>query len=170
MHSRSRSGLAADQKSTNEVMDGIRSIVRALRVNTRAVELRLGISLAQLWVLQLLESRPSQSVNDLAEATATHQSSVSVVVRRLVERGLATRKKARDDMRRVCVDITDAGRYLLRTAPPTVQVELIAALRRMAPDQRQELADLMRRWLTDAGLDLSGGPPMLMEDDPDAAA
>ncbi|HKW48751.1 MAG TPA: MarR family winged helix-turn-helix transcriptional regulator [Gemmatimonadaceae bacterium] len=151
-------------------MDAIRSIVRALRVNTRSIEIRLGISLAQLWILQLLDARPSQSVNDLAEATATHQSSVSVVVRRLVDRGFVTRKVATEDRRRVCVDITDAGRSLLRKAPPTVQVELIGALRRMAPEPRQNLANLIRAWLSDAGLDVNERPPMLMEDEPDEAA
>jgi DNA-binding MarR family transcriptional regulator len=162
---RTPAALADEQQSTNEIMDAIRSIVRALRVNTRSIEIRLGISLAQLWVLQLLEARPSQSVNDLAEATATHQSSVSVVVRRLVDRGFVTRKAAIEDRRRVCVDITDAGRDLLQKAPPTVQVALIGALRRMAPDSRQHLATLMRTWLSEAGLDLSESPPMLMEDE-----
>ena len=158
---------ADEQQSTNEIMDSIRSIVRALRVNTRSIEIRLGISLAQLWVLQLLEARPSQSVNDLAEATATHQSSVSVVVRRLVDRGFVTRRAALEDRRRVCVDITDAGRDLLHKAPPTVQVALVGALRRMSPDARQHLATLMRAWLSEAGLDLSDKPPMLMEEEAD---
>jgi DNA-binding MarR family transcriptional regulator len=166
---RTQAAPADEHRSTNEIMDAIRSIVRALRVNTRAIEIRLGISLAQLWVLQLLEARPSQSVNDLAEATATHQSSVSVVVRRLVDRGLVTRTMAVEDRRRVRVDITDAGRDLLRKAPTTVQVALLGALRRMAPEPRQNLANLMRSWLSDAGLDLSERPPMLMEE-PDEAA
>lgn len=171
MATRDRTAIPADEQSgTNEIMDAIRSIVRALRVNTRSIEMRLGISLAQLWVLQLLDTRPSQSVNDLADATATHQSSVSVVVRRLVERGLVRRELAAEDRRRVRVDITDAGRALLREAPPTVQVELIGALRRMAPEPRQNLANLMRAWLSDAGLDLSRQPPMLMEDEPEEDA
>ena len=156
---------ADEQNSTSEIMDGIRAIVRALRVNTRSIEIRLGISLAQLWVLQLLDARPSQSVNDLAEATATHQSSVSVVVRRLVDRGFVTRKAALEDRRRMCLDITEAGRDLLRTAPPTVQVALIGALRRMDPGSRQNLAILLRTWLTGAGLDLTAKPPMLMEEE-----
>jgi DNA-binding MarR family transcriptional regulator len=74
-----------------------------------------------------------------------------------------------EDRRRVRVDITDAGRDLLRKAPTTVQVALLGALRRMAPEPRQNLANLMRSWLSDAGLDLSERPPMLMEE-PDEAA
>src|SRR5690349_10968583 len=80
-----------DDRRVEQVMNGIRSIVRALRLETRAIERELGISLAQLWVLQLLNERPAKTLTELAAATATHQSSVSVVVRRLVDAGLAVR-------------------------------------------------------------------------------
>jgi len=146
-------------------MDGIRSVVRALRLNTRAIEKQLGISLAQLWVLQILAEKPADSLNELALATATHQSSVSVVVRRLVERELVTRTTAQSDKRRVRIELTDAGRALVANAPPTVQVSLVSGLRRLAPDRREQLAVLMRDWLTASGMDLSAVPPMLMEDE-----
>src|SRR5215471_8983958 len=68
-------------------MNAVRSIVRAFRVNTRAIELKMGISLAQLFVLQQLTERPADSLNELAERTATHQSSVPVAVRHLAGRG-----------------------------------------------------------------------------------
>jgi DNA-binding MarR family transcriptional regulator len=161
----SESPLAADQRVIAEVMDGIRAVVRALRLNTRAIEKQLGISLAQLWVLQILAERPADSLNELAIATATHQSSVSVVVRRLVERELVTRTTAHEDKRRVRIELTEAGRALLVKAPPTVQVSLVAGLRRLAPERREQLALLMREWLTASGMDLSGPPPMLMEDE-----
>jgi hypothetical protein len=38
------------ERAVEQVMNGIRSIVRALRLETRAIERELGISLAQLWV------------------------------------------------------------------------------------------------------------------------
>jgi DNA-binding MarR family transcriptional regulator len=146
-------------------MDGVRSVVRALRINTRAIEKQLGISLAQLWVLQILAERPAESLNELAVATATHQSSVSVVVRRLVDRALVTRTTAHRDKRRVRIELTDAGRVLLSQAPPTVQVSLVEGLRQMSLDGRLELAALMRQWLSLSGMDLNAAPPMLMEDD-----
>ncbi len=156
---------AADQRAIAEVMDGIRAVVRALRINTRAIEKQLGISLAQLWVLQILNDRPAESLNELAIATATHQSSVSVVVRRLVERGLATRTTANRDKRRVRIELTDAGRALLAKAPATVQMSLVAGLRHLSADQRLELASLMREWLNSSGLDFNAAPPMLMEEE-----
>lgn len=155
----------AEQRAVGEVMNGIRSIVRALRLNTRAIERQLGISLAQLWVLQILKDRPAESLNELALATATHQSSVSVVVRRLVDASLVSRATASEDKRRVRIELTDAGRSLLERAPNTVQFELMGGLQRLSPEHRVQLSELMREWLTASGLDLTEIPPMLMEEE-----
>lgn len=145
-------------------MNAVRSIVRALRINTRAIELKMGISLAQLFVLQQLAERPASSLNELADRTATHQSSVSVVVRRLVERGLVSRTSAATDKRRIEIEVTPAGRDLLAGAPMTIQTQLMQALNRMSGDEQATLADLLERWLREAKIDLAT-PPMLGEDD-----
>src|SRR5689334_787618 len=112
-------------------MNAIRNIVRALRINTRAIELRMGISLAQLFVLQQLADKPADSLNELAERTATHQSSVSVVVRRLVDRGYVSRTSAPADKRRIRIALTPEGEGMLRDAPVTVQVQLMNGLRNL---------------------------------------
>lgn len=148
-------------------MNVIRSVVRALRLNTRSIEAKLGISLAQLFVLQQLAEKPADSLNELAERTATHQSSVSVVVRRLVERGFVTRVSASADRRRVQIALTPAGEALLRDAPPTVQNGLIQGMSRMSPDQQAALAELLETWVLAAGIDLAA-PPMIFEDEPGA--
>jgi len=143
-------------------MNAVRSIVRALRINTRAIELKMGISLAQLFVLQQLAERPADSLNDLAERTATHQSSVSVVVRRLVERGYVMRTSSSADKRRIEIGLTPEGRKLLEDAPSTIQTQLVSAARQMTRDDQGTLAELLERWLTLAKIDLAA-PPMLGE-------
>lgn len=145
-------------------MNVVRSIVRALRINTRAIELKMGISLAQLFVLQQLAERSADSLNELADRTATHQSSVSVVVRRLVERGYVSRTASATDKRRIEIAVTDSGRALLAGAPTTIQTQLVDAMREMAPDDQNNLAELLERWLRSAKIDFAA-PPMLGEDD-----
>ena len=68
-------------------------------------------------MLQQLAAAPAKSVNELADRTYTHQSSVSVVVRRLVEQGLVARRRASDDGRRRELSLTAAGRRLVARAP-----------------------------------------------------
>jgi DNA-binding MarR family transcriptional regulator len=145
-------------------MNAVRSIVRALRINTRSIELKMGISLAQLFVLQQLSERSADSLNELAERTATHQSSVSVVVRRLVERGFVSRSSSATDKRRIEISVTDSGRGLLADAPITIQTQMMTAMRQMAPDDQRTLADLLERWLRDSKIDFAT-PPMLGEVD-----
>ena len=106
-------------------------------------------------------------MNELAERTATHQSSVSVVVRRLVDRGFVTRVASTSDRRRVHIALTAAGESLLRGAPPTVQSDLIHGMSRMRPDQRATLAELLELWVLASGIDLAA-PPMMFEDEPGA--
>ena len=154
----------APDADTLRSMDAVRAVVRALRINTRAIELEIGISLAQLFVLQQLAQRPAASLNDLAERTATHQSSVSVVVRRLVDRGLVARRADTLDKRRVQIELTPAGEKLLVGAPETIQVRLMTALLQLPADDRRQLARLLSAWLDAAGISYAS-PPMMGEED-----
>ncbi len=122
-------------------LDAIRRIVRVLRLSSGETERSLGIGAAQLFVLQQLAASPAGSVNELAERTYTHQSSVSVVVRRLVVQGLVTRRRSRVDGRRRELGLTAAGRRLTARAPVPAQVRLIAGLEALS---RKDLAALRR--------------------------
>ena len=64
-------------------LDAFRHIVQALRVGRARVE-QTGLSSAQLFALQQIAEHPDASINDVAALTFTHQSSVSVVIQRLV--------------------------------------------------------------------------------------
>jgi DNA-binding MarR family transcriptional regulator len=146
------------------VMNSLRALVRALRISTRAVEKEIGISGAQLFVLQQLLEAPARSVNDLAERTSTHQSSVSTVVSRLVERGLARREPSADDGRRMEISITDRGRRLVETAPVTAQTRMHQAMRRLRTDQVRALGEGLEALVRESGF--GGEPvPMFFEDD-----
>jgi len=123
-----------------KVIDAIRSIVQSLRISGRAAEQHLGISSAQLYILQELAERPAQSINELAERTFTHQSSVSMVVSRLVEHRLVTRTAARADARRLSISLTPSGRALVRKAPNAAQTRLIEALRVLSRSELHALA------------------------------
>ena len=55
---------------------------------------------AHLFALQQIAEHPRASINDVAALTFTHQSSVSVVIRRLVDQRLVDKVAAGDDRRR----------------------------------------------------------------------
>jgi len=128
------------RNGVTEVVDGLRRIVHALHYSHRQAEQRWQLSAAQLLVLQRLAEQPTLSVNELADRTFTHQSTVSVVVTRLVSRGLVRRGRAGDDARRAELALTAPGRALLQRAMSSAQGQLIDALDAMPAAQLRRLA------------------------------
>jgi DNA-binding MarR family transcriptional regulator len=148
-----------------EVLDDLRKIVRDLRVTSRNAERAAGISGAQLFVLQVLADGRVTSMNELAERTFTDQSSVSVVVRRLVEGDLVTRKPSPEDARRVELQLTPAGRVLLRRCPEPMQMRMVTALERMKPADLEMLRRGLGALIASVGLDAEE-PEMFFADEP----
>src|SRR3569833_2310644 len=88
-----------ESQAIEQTMSTIRSLIREMRMNTRAIESKAGMSLAQLFVLHCLADKSADSLNELADRTATHQSSVSVVVTRLLQKGYVSRTPSPEDRR-----------------------------------------------------------------------
>jgi DNA-binding MarR family transcriptional regulator len=121
-------------------LDSLRRIVRALRLSASETEKQAGISMAQLFVLrQLADGRP-RSLVELAAETLTDPSSVSAVVRRLVDARLVSRRVSQKDSRRAQLTLTAAGKRLVARAPESVQTRLLQALGTLSPRRLQVLA------------------------------
>jgi DNA-binding MarR family transcriptional regulator len=129
-----------------QVIDAVRRLVRSLREGSRAVERDAGLTGAQLAVLHALDRERGASLNDLAARTMTHQSSVSVVVSGLVERGLVRRGRADGDGRRLALTLTAKGSAAAGRAPLGEQEQLLAALRQLPGAQVQTLARGLAAW------------------------
>jgi DNA-binding MarR family transcriptional regulator len=126
------------------VLDDFRRIVRALRLSSSAARQRLGVTGAQLFVLKALAGGP-RTMSDVALRTRTHQSTVSVVVKRLVARDLVRRAPSAADGRAVELTLSPSGRALLRHAPDAAQESLIEGLERLADGERRVLARALHR-------------------------
>jgi DNA-binding MarR family transcriptional regulator len=154
----------ANMSDSGRILDAIRRLVRHLRLADRAAQSDLGISGAQLFVLTELGKTPSLSLNELAARTRTDQSSVSVVVSRLVDAGLVTRDRDSRDARRLMLNLTRGGRAMLQRAPAVAQEQILAVIDRLAPPDRQQLADALTDLVDALGAE-PGPAPMLFEED-----
>jgi DNA-binding MarR family transcriptional regulator len=145
------------------VLDRLRQLVQSLRESSRQAEQRLGVSGAQLFVLEKLAETPSASLNELAARTYTHQSSVSTVVERLVRRRLVSRQLSPDDRRRLELVLTARGRRLAAETTGAAQHRLISAVQRLPARSRHRLATLLREVVL--GMNAADQPPPMFFDD-----
>jgi DNA-binding MarR family transcriptional regulator len=149
---------------SQRILDSIRRLVRQLRLADRSAQSAVGLSGAQLFVLQELGKTPALSLGALAQRTRTDQSSVSVVVTRLVDAGLVSRERDERDARRLVLTLTRAGRALLQKAPPAMQQKILAALEELAVADRRRFADLFEEVIEHLGGE-EGPAPMMFEDE-----
>ncbi len=158
--------IAAPDRHGFLALDAIRKLVRALGDSARMAQGRTGVSGAQLFVLRVLAAHPAGlSINEVADRTMTHQSSVSVVVTRLVARGLATRAPSPEDRRRQIVTLTPRGAALLRAAPAVAQERLVDAIRALSPARRRALATSLRALTDGLGVSDQTAPMFFEEED-----
>jgi DNA-binding MarR family transcriptional regulator len=141
-----------EQLNADGALGSLRSVIRTFNVLTKKLERRLGLSGAQLEVLECLRDHPGLSLSDLATRSSTDLSTMSVVVGRLVDRGLVLRQRAADDKRRGELTLTEAGEAVLDEAPPSVPSRLRAGFAKLADQERAALTTLLQRWVTAAGV------------------
>jgi len=158
-------GSHTSRNGTQEVLDAVRRIVQSLRESSRRAERHVGVSGAQLFVLQKLAESPSLSVNDLADRTHTHQSSVSTVVARLVDGGLVRRARSGDDGRSVRLSLTPRGARLAARVPGLPQERLVRGVEQLSSSRRRQLASALGA-LAQAMDAADVPPPMFFEDGP----
>ena len=148
---------------TQRILDSIRRLVRLLRLTDRAAQSELGLSGAQLFVLHELGKSAPLSLSDLAERTRTDQSSVSVVVTRLVEGGYIMRDRDKRDARRLVLNLTKSGKAIAEKSPPAAQERIIEALEHLSAADRKRFADVFARIIQELG-ETRGAAPMIFED------
>lgn len=137
----------ARKSDAARAMDGLRRMVRGLRLGNSATQRATGVSSAQLFVLRQLCRQTGQSLSELAASTLTTQSSISEVVSKLVDAGLASKKVAEDDHRRTELALTSRGRAVLAHARETPQERMLAGFLSLPPMSQRQLAEGIEQWL-----------------------
>ena len=123
------------------IAEAFRELERSIRLTEVAGRKQLGVSAAQLLILEALSARPGLSISELARISHTHQSSVSGVVSGLKESGYVEVRRGHDDHRIVRLRLTTRGRRMIERAHGTNLNPTRDGIQRLTPEQRTQLLD-----------------------------
>ncbi|MEO8030879.1 MAG: MarR family transcriptional regulator [Gemmatimonadota bacterium] len=130
---------AAPGTDAERVVQGLRRVVKALQSFSQEIYRNYGLTAPQLWALKTLRRDGSMPIGRLAEALAVHQSSLSLLVDRLADRGLVRRRRGQTDRRVVELVLTPRGRTLADDAPEAAQGRLLHALGKLPGGRVREI-------------------------------
>lgn len=155
---------ASKLADAHSVLNSFRCLVKSLRLADRAGLKEYGLGASQLYVLHELKRDAPLSINDLAARMATDQSTVSVVVAKLIEKGFVARERSETDARRLDLTLTAKGHLTARKLPPPIQQRIIDGVQRLPRGRAKALAESLREICDVLGIG-NERPPMLMDDE-----
>ncbi|MAN13997.1 MarR family winged helix-turn-helix transcriptional regulator [Alterinioella nitratireducens] len=129
----------------DETLVALRRILRATELYARDLANAVGLTPAQLRVLQIVDARDSATPKALATQMGVSQATVSALVDKLVAQGLVERVPSEQDRRQVNVTVTRDGHDRLGAAPDALQQRYARKFLDLADwEQAQLVASLER--------------------------
>jgi DNA-binding MarR family transcriptional regulator len=154
------------------ILNRVRQLVRVLRAFDKQAQTRFGLGAAQMFILHVLQHHNDVSINELADRTATDQSSASLAVGKLVTEGYVRRDVSEEDRRQVRLSLTARGRALVKRSPPAAPERIMDSVEAMPPGERAQLMALLDKLMAGMTAGMAAGddrPPMLFQDEREPA-
>ncbi|MDF2694499.1 MAG: Organic hydroperoxide resistance transcriptional regulator [Labilithrix sp.] len=128
---------ARDASALGVALDFMRllwSVDHGLQRRSKRMEVELGVTGMQRIVIRLIGRYPEIAAGRLAELLHVHPSTLTGVLRRLVDRGFVHRERDPEDARRSRFVLLAPGTTIDATQAGTVEAAVRRALARVAPE------------------------------------
>ena len=109
------------EKRSNTALVALRRILRVTELNARNLARASELTASQMLVMQQVALSGKALPSAIARAVDLKQATVTVLVNKLEQAGLVSRRRDTEDRRRVWVELTDAGRAALERSPDLLQ-------------------------------------------------
>ena len=126
---------ASAKPRNTETVQSLRRIFKAIEDYSHEVSSSFGITGPQLWALKAISQTAGLTLGALSKKMYLHPSTISGVIDRLEVKGLVRRSRDSADRRVVTVDLTAAGKGLVKRAPNPVQGKMIYGLKKLRKDE-----------------------------------
>ena len=121
--------------STLDFMRLLWAMDHGLQSRSKRMEVEIGVTGMQRVVIRLVGRFPGVTAGRLAELVHVHPSTLTGVLKRLVERGFVARERDRDDARIAHFSLTAEGSKMDGTQAGTVEAAVRRALGRLEADK-----------------------------------
>ncbi|WP_090270094.1 MarR family winged helix-turn-helix transcriptional regulator [Thalassovita taeanensis] len=130
---------------TDESLIALRRILRATELFARDLAHAVGLTPAQLRVLQIVAEKSSVTPKMLANQMGVSQATVTALVDKLVTRELVQRVPSEQDRRQINVVVTAQGLNRLVDAPDALQQRYVRAFTGLADWEQAQLVSSLER-------------------------
>ena len=132
-------GITPPHDSIRDIIYLIRRLMQAGYLYTKELNKKYNVSAPQLNCLIALSENGPLPPSQIAKHIMVKSSTVTGVIDRLEQKGLARRVRNSRDRRVITIELTEAGESLTRNAPPPIQQKIVDGLGRRSTEQREQI-------------------------------
>jgi DNA-binding MarR family transcriptional regulator len=127
------------------ILTALRKLMHLADIHSRQLGQRYGITTPQLVCLVTLLEYGPMNGQSLARMVHLNPSTLVGILDRLEHKGHLMRTRNGRDRRQITISLTEQGKDLARSAPPSLQDVLADALRRLTETEQLSIAESFER-------------------------
>lgn len=143
------------------ILQSLRRIIRAVDLHSRKLSMQHHVTGPQLACLLTISDQGSMTASSLAKEVCLSPSTIVGILDRLEQKDLVVRNRSHLDRRAVFIEISDTGRELLNSAPPSLQNKLAEVLQALPDDEQITIASSLEKIVALMEADTLNATPFL---------
>ncbi|MBO9507652.1 MarR family transcriptional regulator [Thalassospira sp. A3_1] len=144
-----------------DILVALRQIIRATDLHSKRMMKACGLTIPQVMVLRAIDELQNVTVRRISNHVSLSQATVTTILNRLEQRGLAERRRSTTDKRVVNTVLTEAGQNVLKAAPTMLHEEFISQFDALPDWEKTQLLSSMQRVATMMNAEKIDAAPLL---------
>ena len=133
-------------KLQKEVLKHFREIYIQAKSELKDSVKKTGLSGSQLWIMQQIYNFNGISNSELAKNLTLHVSTCSILVNKLIKKGLVEKTRSSTDERKIVLTITSKGKQLMAKAPKSPEGAIPSTLKKLNIEELEELNTVLTKF------------------------
>ena len=133
-------------KLQKEVLKHFREIYIQAKTELKDNVKKTGLSGSQLWIMQQIYNFNGISNSELAKNLTLHVSTCSILVNKLIKKGLVEKTRSSTDERKIVLTITSKGKQLMAKAPKSPEGAIPSTLKKLNIEELEELNTVLTKF------------------------
>ena len=133
-------------KLQKEVLKHFREIYIQAKSELKDNVKKTGLTGSQLWIMQQIYNFNGISNSELAKNLTLHVSTCSILVNKLIQKGLVEKTRSPTDERRIVLTITSKGKQLMAKAPKSPEGAIPSTLKKLNIEELEELNTVLTKF------------------------
>ena len=133
-------------KLQKEVLKHFREIYIQAKSELKDNVKKTGLSGSQLWIMQQIYNFNGISNSELAKNLTLHVSTCSILVNKLIQKGLVEKTRSPTDERMIVLTITSKGKQLMAKAPKSPEGAIPSTLKKLNIEELEELNTVLTKF------------------------